>query len=512
MDKKYELTTATIEHEGRTLHMIKALKDFGDVKAGDLGGFIENEDNLSHFGNAWVADKAKVYENGAVRGDAVVSENAEVFGKAQVIGNSQVYGEAKISGKAMVYNQAQVYGEAEVSGKAQICEKGVVCGSMSISEGEITEDISDKELTNWLKEQVEDLTRGEMTSSIEPTAYDDVLSADTVLKAFNEYCNKIEKGKSDFNTFEDYLYEATASEFENGIYYHEEWLVEQIESRLSSAPATVQEAYAELKAEDYSNWEILEKGEYTGTGVELDQFLKWDYHINIMLATDNERNSDMSAITSMFHGEICDSTSLDDKFLNEEGHFTPVVDNALTYLVHQQGYELDAVYQSWVSGKESENAFVKSIVDEVNDNYYGGCTELTAMVSLRGEELLTVLDNIAHGTNNLSFSKETEIGLFNEWSGAGSALEIALEQPAVFPADMVRNVQFEGASRDTNDGYTVDDVYGLIGSVWEKGSVTVTEEAPALKEENMKDTQAKLKGYVEAEQKKQDKNRDDYDR
>lgn len=512
MPKKYELTTATIEHEGRTLHMIKALKDFGEVKAGDLGGFIENEDNLSHIGNAWVADKAKVYEKGAVRGDAVVSENAEVFGKAQVIGNSQVYGDAKISGKAMVYNQAKVYGEAQISGNAQICENGVVHGDMSITEGEITEDIMKNELKEWLKEQVKDVTRGEMTSSIEPASYDDKLSADTVLKAFNEYCRAVERKNPRCETFEDYLNETTAPLFEESIFYHEEWLLDQIENKLSSAPANVQEAYEELKAENTVTWEILEMGGYTGTGVEMHEFLDMDYHINIMLATDNERNSDMSAITAMFHGEICDSTSLEDKFFNEESHFTPVVDNALTYLVHQQGYELDAVYQSWVSGKESENAFVKSVVDEVNDNYYGGCTELTAMVSLKGEELLTVLDNIAHGTNNLSFSKETEMGLFNEWSGAGSALEIALEQPAVFPADMVRNVQFEGASKDTNDGYTVDDVYGLIGSVWEKGSVTVTEEAPTLKEENMKETQAKLKSYVEAEQKKQDKNKDDYER
>lgn len=322
----------------------------------------------------------------------------------------------------------------------------------------------------------------------------------------------MERKNPHFETFEDYLNETTASLFEDGIYYHEEYLINKIEGNLSSAPAIVQEAYSELKADDTANWEILEMGGYNGTGVELHEFLDMDYHINIMFATDNERNSDMSAITSMFRGDINDSTSLDDGFLNDERHFAAVTDNALTYLIHQQGYELDTVYESWVGEKPSENAFIKSVVDEANDNYYGGCSELTAMTSVSGEELLTVLNNIAHGTNNLSFSKETEIGLFNEWSGAGSALEIALEQPAVFPADMVRNVQFEGASKDLNDGYTVDDVYGLIGSVWTKGSVTVTEEAPTLKEENMKETQAKLKGYVEAEQKKQDKNRYDYDR
>ncbi|EJF84065.1 hypothetical protein MCU_00733 [Bartonella elizabethae Re6043vi] len=39
MEKKYELTDETIEVDGHTLHRIRALKDFGDLKTGDLGGF-----------------------------------------------------------------------------------------------------------------------------------------------------------------------------------------------------------------------------------------------------------------------------------------------------------------------------------------------------------------------------------------------------------------------------------------------------------------------------------------
>ncbi|EJF81205.1 hypothetical protein MCQ_00483, partial [Candidatus Bartonella washoeensis Sb944nv] len=41
--KKYEFTDETIEVNGRTLYRIRALKDFWQVKAGDLGGFIEHE-------------------------------------------------------------------------------------------------------------------------------------------------------------------------------------------------------------------------------------------------------------------------------------------------------------------------------------------------------------------------------------------------------------------------------------------------------------------------------------
>lgn len=38
----------------RTLYSIRALRDFGDVKAGDFGGWIESEDNLSQAGDCWV--------------------------------------------------------------------------------------------------------------------------------------------------------------------------------------------------------------------------------------------------------------------------------------------------------------------------------------------------------------------------------------------------------------------------------------------------------------------------
>lgn len=59
--KKYEFTGETKEFLGHTLHRIRAVIDFGDVKAGDLGGWIEKEENLSHEGNAWVCGNAEVW-------------------------------------------------------------------------------------------------------------------------------------------------------------------------------------------------------------------------------------------------------------------------------------------------------------------------------------------------------------------------------------------------------------------------------------------------------------------
>ena len=81
--KKHELLQdQTIEWRGRTLYRICALRDFGSVHAGDVGGYIECEHNLSQVGDAWVCGDARVC------GDALVYGNALVCGDAQVCGNA----------------------------------------------------------------------------------------------------------------------------------------------------------------------------------------------------------------------------------------------------------------------------------------------------------------------------------------------------------------------------------------------------------------------------------------
>ena len=69
MSKKFELTSNFKVSLGRKLFQIKALVSFGDVKEGDLGGYIEKEENLSHNGNAWVYGNAR--RSTAMRGSPV---------------------------------------------------------------------------------------------------------------------------------------------------------------------------------------------------------------------------------------------------------------------------------------------------------------------------------------------------------------------------------------------------------------------------------------------------------
>ena len=118
--KKYELTTNTKICFGRKLYQIKALKDFGNVKAGDLGGYIEKEENLSQDGTAWVFDNACVYDN------ARVLCNAYVCGNACVYDNAQIYDDARICDDVCVYDNAYVYGDARVFGNACVCDDAEV--------------------------------------------------------------------------------------------------------------------------------------------------------------------------------------------------------------------------------------------------------------------------------------------------------------------------------------------------------------------------------------------------
>lgn len=158
--KKYELVPDAEERfMGRVVHRICAMRDFGCVRAGDIGGFVESEDNLSQEGEAWiygdavVCDHAKVFENASVYNYAKVLGNASVYndavvaGSASVYGNARVYGKSKVHGYASVYEQARVGGFATVTGYASVCGEAAingvaevtgsatVCGSANLYEG-----------------------------------------------------------------------------------------------------------------------------------------------------------------------------------------------------------------------------------------------------------------------------------------------------------------------------------------------------------------------------------------
>ena len=130
--KKFEFTGETkTTVNGIVLHRIKALVriDLGYstiIEVGDLGGWLEKEDNLSYLGNAWVSGDAEVFGDAKIYGDALISGYSRVFGDAEVsdhawiYDNAQVFGDAEVSGYSRIFGNAQVSGDAEVFGDAKI--------------------------------------------------------------------------------------------------------------------------------------------------------------------------------------------------------------------------------------------------------------------------------------------------------------------------------------------------------------------------------------------------------
>ena len=128
MNKKYEFVEGdeVTTPSGVTLKRIRALVTIADtafmpaVNPGDLGGYIQSENNLSEICNAWVYGDARVSGDTRVSDDAQVSGDAQVYGDVLVSGNAWVYGNARVAGNARVYGNARVCGNAWVRGDSSL--------------------------------------------------------------------------------------------------------------------------------------------------------------------------------------------------------------------------------------------------------------------------------------------------------------------------------------------------------------------------------------------------------
>ena len=129
MEKKFEMFK---ENETDKLYRIRALRDFGDVKKGDLGGYIEKEENLSHEGNCWVYNHARVFDDAIVYGDARVCDNAKICEEAHIYNNARVYHNATVSGYACVHGSARVYKKTQIGECASIYGNAIVRGNARV--------------------------------------------------------------------------------------------------------------------------------------------------------------------------------------------------------------------------------------------------------------------------------------------------------------------------------------------------------------------------------------------
>ena len=163
MNEKYEITG--IAHEKYPfLHRIRALRDIGsEVKAGDLGGFVESESNLSFdsgddawiFGDAIAAgegyvDKGSILRDRAVVcGCAYVSHGSEMSGDSRAEDNAYLRGAklsrcARVSGNGMVLQSPNTKASPILSGNCAVY--GKVIGDVMLAGTAVV--ISDETISN----------------------------------------------------------------------------------------------------------------------------------------------------------------------------------------------------------------------------------------------------------------------------------------------------------------------------------------------------------------------------
>ncbi len=116
-NKKYIiLKDEKIEDNFDWLYRIQAIKDFGDVKAGDKGGWVSGYHNLSQEGNCWIYDDAcacddsHVSDNAKLKDYACINENVDILGNAIIEKNSRLCGSISVEDNALLTDDTIVEG------------------------------------------------------------------------------------------------------------------------------------------------------------------------------------------------------------------------------------------------------------------------------------------------------------------------------------------------------------------------------------------------------------------
>jgi UDP-3-O-[3-hydroxymyristoyl] glucosamine N-acyltransferase len=112
--------------DGRKVQRIQAVRSFGTIKQGTIGGFIEEDENLSHYGNCWIADNAIAAGESRVRQNALLKNRARIDDRVLVSDSSTIQEEAVLRDDVFVYGNAVVGFKSFLAGTATVCGHAIV--------------------------------------------------------------------------------------------------------------------------------------------------------------------------------------------------------------------------------------------------------------------------------------------------------------------------------------------------------------------------------------------------
>ena len=310
--------------------------------------------------------------------------------------------------------------------------------------------------------------------------YRDEFEPDTVQKIVN---SAVEEGSSIEATATDYLWDLNSGES------LDEYFIDDVRDNIPE------------ELEDYADsrdlFDDLTEAGYNGIDMNAKELLdKSDVNVNIIFATPSESNYDMSNIVDVF-GSWKDP-AYDYIVENPE-----ILDNAMVYLIHQQGHSLKEYYQCLLENPsgfkmDHKNTFIESCVDDCVNNSSDAMSGICCLTRLTPYELYDLKKAVKDGTGSLEFSKDTYCGTVNIWAGSGG-LSVELEKPLIIPTSYVHTIQVEGG--ENNDGYTVDEIFGLANDCWD-GDMKIVNTQPTLYQESTDDIIKYIETLIDKEEDK----------
>lgn len=169
-------------------------------------------------------------------------------------------------------------------------------------------------------------------------------------------------------------------------------------------------------------------------------------------------------------------------------HEKDLKDSSILWLAKQQKKAglLRKAIKKVLNGEDIkfEDKFIESTIEEL-ENLPSHMATLTFLVNMTLFDYFDLREAMAaekelndsyvledrKGKGTITISKDTMCGLFDVWSGGGSLLEIELDKDVVLPIKCIWQAEIETGKSEY--GYSVNSVYGLVGSAWD-GTVKET--------------------------------------
>ena len=178
---------------------------------------------------------------------------------------------------------------------------------------------------------------------------------------------------------------------------------------------------------------------------------------------------------------VFEETDEQDEYGNYKKQLTEI-NSMLTKFLATQGYTAEQ-FIDYVNNKKSDDKFLESLVQEILDSDYGdgrGC-QVTFLVQAPITEMAKVIQE----GGKIVIPKDAECGLVETFNGSGGTLGIVLKN------NIEGSLKEKGKPSYQADGdfevyykdgyhYNVDEIYGLVPSVWNTDVIFPTSESKVI--------------------------------